>query len=1140
VTFAITQTIGDISLCELTTAGIGIIYRYGTAVRYKTLSVTGTQVADASVFTDAAITSGPFVIKLANNTYLMVYVKLVGSDYKFYRRTSSNFTAWSAESECVVGGLTSTKRTAHPSLEQITTGDIFLSFDYLESVGPSGEELTNIYYSISASPNYGVTWANAVKLTAYTDYTAKATTPLARQKAANSLHLVYSEERPVMAMDYNALGWDAGDNIHYIYVDEVNNKCILTIIGHNGDPGIVKIDIPTWTVDKCWYGSSTPAFDAYFMTETPPEREDCKYQGDGPYSVLVDANAGYPCSIAVLNTTTEDITYYHTCDHDGYTKNIGWTPDSVGNNEIYCLRIDATTNRMYLWLHATTSQVGYIDLTEALPAGGLYTWNLLSSINLSGYVSTGVPWVQIYPDSDFVMWGEPGYHGIGGNTGRLVIWQLSTGALYKNYIHTSDPAFPFTGINHYIFDEDHKIYATFTYNATVGDNDEDKRGLMEINLTTDAISFYRPSWASIDDYTFNRLCLNAANELWITTESYGVTKFDILTQTWEWFDHSNFAGFPETAYRQIIYDEANDLVFAVACWGDYDRDSAIVAFSKYGYLKRSYYSLGTYTASWAFVTATPLVIGFNDYDATIAFEPTTTKAMVAFWVNKDSAEESIKWDKESGAFDLADYLVKGEEYSYEKSIDGSPNKLEFTVSHGYLFDPHNSNSLLNIYLKKGRKLTLSEGETIAAVDYWQQIGEFVVSRCSVSYKRPDYPAMKVEAEDKRGVWDQTNCDVTDGYNNYPEDIIEDVVPEYSDFELADIDLPVIANRILLDMQWIDTSLADIVKQVCHRFGYFPCLTYDGKLTARKISDSNAVDHVYSDTTKIINFTPDDDFSDYTNQITVEGEEQDWIEVLYPEERITALNGTVGWWGFHKDIDVYYSDDKQRTCRTPRLKVIETATSIAFKLAGSITEEISYIDPDDKYCTVTITAPNLIPELVAGLAILIGSYFSPDVIIAPSGGGPCAHKRVGSYFTALGAFICLNILGAVGNYQYEVWAKPVGKVRRTCQYVEDDTAFQQQVNMIVPKKYTDPMCYTVAHCKLVAEFEMLITQLQRRRVKFSKIAHLQDEEGDTIQIPHPYTLLPMTIFIPYLKRKTLIPEKTGDEGYRIDEIEGWKI
>ena len=90
--------------------------------------------------------------------------------------------------------------------------------------------------------------------------------------------------------------------------------------------------------------------------------------------------------------------------------------------------------------------------------------------------------------------------------------------------------------------------------------------------------------------------------------------------------------------------------------------------------------------------------------------------------------------------------------------------------------------------------------------------------------------------------------------------------------------------------------------------------------------------------RLLTSVPDDSFSDFVNRITVTGEERNHIEVMFDEERVGNLNGTVGWWGYKKTFDVYYSDDRSRRCRHPRLHVLESATCIGFKLMGGVSEK----------------------------------------------------------------------------------------------------------------------------------------------------------------------------------------------------------
>jgi hypothetical protein len=132
---------------------------------------------------------------------------------------------------------------------------------------------------------------------------------------------------------------------------------------------------------------------------------------------------------------------------------------------------------------------------------------------------------------------------------------------------------------------------------------------------------------------------------------------------------------------------------------------------------------------------------------------------------------------------------------------------------------------------------------------------------------------------------------------------------------------------------------------------------------------------------------------------------------------------------------------------------------------------------------------------------------------------------------------MGVLAYQGPYSYTIWAQPMGEEKLEISGQADDVDFQQEIGMIVPSTIEDPLCYTVAECERVALHELGIVQMQRNRVKFSKLTHLQDELGDTISIPHPYTGQVLNVFITALTRRFKRGEWGGGDGYFIDEIEG---
>ncbi len=966
-------------------------------------------------------------------------------------------------------------------------------------------------------------WSNAVKVTNYTDYSAVGDHPISVQKEINTLHLVFNEMQGFLTMNSGTEGW-CGDD-HYllgIHFDSANRMLYIRT-----DIVVVKINVDTWLIDHCWNCSTIPGFHPVFC-HIGYEWGD---KGDGP---LVPINFKDGSCISLVDGEVNSVRNYFlvTKTIDGYAVEQNVFPTLPGDHYIQYVQADYANQR--LWLITQNGHwsaglyCGYIDLTTLSPP---YTYTQVfynPNINLS--------WTNRFFNIDIVndllLIGcncGPPYWG----TGSLIVVVLSTGAIWKNYNHSTYSGFPIYGIKYPVF-RDNKVYASFPYWG------DDRRGLLVMDLTNDTFTYYRPSYATVDDYYFNEILFNDAGKLIIACGMPGVTDgisiFDPIELTWIHYDDTNIPGLTNHEMLWVAFDELKQMIYTGP--GNYFSGRSIIAFSLNGVLKQSQYLIGDYTTLWTFDfnSVDPLLIGHNDYDTSICFDP-TDHGMYAFWINKLLFTESIKWDKESADFRISDYLVRGEEITIKRTIDGTPSELNFVVSKGYMFDPHNNASLLGIYLKKGRKLVLQIGEIIDSANYWQPQGMFTVSETSLSYEKGTYPVMNVKAEDRLAIWKQSDIIASEYYATFPETVIEYIVLAYTDFLIGNIDLPVFDNRIEIYHQWLDTSIFDMILQICHRFGYYPRIDVDGKLTARKISDSNSVDHIYSDTAKMINFTPDDTFSDFTNKVTITGEERDFIDVMFAEERITSKNGTVGWYSGSESHTIYFSDDKSRRCINARLGDVKISPIIALAIGQTTDISISEVDSNYKYIVVLIEGPSTIGAIVSALVSLVLSYFIPDWVVSAFGGSTI---RYGTWLSSLFLFNALTILTNISNYSFTVYAQPLGKIKRSIQAVAEDLEFQNEVGMVVEKKFEDPICYTVEQCQQVANFELMITELQRSRIKFSKIMHLQDEEGDTIQIPHPYTGDSLTIFVTDINRRIKIPEKSNDDAPMIDEIEGWRL
>ena len=377
-------------------------------------------------------------------------------------------------------------------------------------------------------------------------------------------------------------------------------------------------------------------------------------------------------------------------------------------------------------------------------------------------------------------------------------------------------------------------------------------------------------------------------------------------------------------------------------------------------------------------------------------------------------------------------------------------------------------------------------------------------------------------------------------NQTPVYVITALLETHAGLDSEDINLPSIVGSHNLYYQFLDQSLTEMIDSILGYFVYFFHLDTLGTVIAKRINLLRRVDNTYDN--EIIDYTPDDSFSSFVNQVVVTGEGHDFLEVLYEVESVGVLSGTILPFGGDETHRVWFSEDHDRTCRNAYLVINKSVRDYELFLmdllaaaSGAVgplspnpgVEEVSAVDPDEHYIDITIYAPDLTGMfltvtanvLAAGTAALTCTYYCGPFIFALS------------MWTQLMGYI----LGALAQYDYEIYANPIGHEKQTFQAVADDYVFQRKLNgLVVSTKIDDPFCYEIQQCQIVADRELSIAQAQRSRVSFSKPAHLQDEVGDMLRIIHPYTGVSIDIFITAISR-------SWQKGVGvIDTIEGWRI
>lgn len=1097
----------------------------------------------------------------------LAYTFKNGSDWEVRWRSTSDFITWGSENTMSIAwdSIDSTDELRNPYLIQIGgSGELWLLLEAVADI-IDGQEISNIYYTVSQ--DYGLSWGTTIKVTNYDSVVAAAQHPTAVQKTKSQMHIIFDEFRNALTFDSTKSGWcesplsiQMGDS----YWDATADRWYVTITNNGGGNkrlhGVIEVELDSWTITDCWGFSSVPAFHNWAATNHiwyNHAKNARPYVVIGHLSLVTNEGLHFQ----VLNYVDNTITSYDFEDwaSQDITANVTWTnhEPSRAKYSLGYFTIDAINKRLYVAYRdfgtVGNVSIGYIDLTDPGPQ---YTYNEVIYDTTLDFATrgqmdlSGSGGIQILPEADLVIITKQA-DGLGVWTDLpMRVYSLSGGGLTKIYRRSTFPTHPDGGVyRDFLFKivgGQRVLYCPFEYRTTFGQSSF--RGIYKFNLDTETGSYLRPTTSTEDEYGIQNISDLDNDNIVMTSNINGIYIMNVNTEAWTVINNANTPGLTgdgiDRIGRQVSYDPLRGIILS-GTYQVFGGWLGLLAVSQFGPLRKSKFLLGNVGSPWSFPSAgSNFVQGINDYNAVAVVDPVSS-GIYAFWVNDTLTELSIKWDFEQGNVNLDPHIVRDSDIAMERFIDGSPSRLSFIVSDGHLFDPHNINSVLSTVLKKGRQITLRFGELSAGTSFWKNQGTYLVVETSMEYERGNYPIMNVSCEDKLSTWDDHEVIATDSYFGVDPDVaLDDIVQSFTDFTSSTINLPTMNNKEEINYQWLEMTVLDIVLQLTNRFGYYPRIDMDGKFNIKEISENNSISQTYTDASPIVNFSPDDTFSDFTNKVVVSGEEIDFIEVIHTEERIGILEGTIGWWGGKEIHKLYYSEDKQRTARNPRMNVLKTMTSMGFKVAevfgGSISEGIEGEDPDEHWVETFMEVPNLVPMLIAALGVAAGGIWVGNWNIHPTGGGPPTRSiPVGRAIFGGGVMIALNILGSVASYQHEIWASPIGKIRRSIQAIANDTVAQADLGYEVEKKLDDPLCNTVLGCQFVADFELMVSRLQRSRVRFTKITNMLYEDGDTIQIIHPHTGQSLRIFITQLRRRMSVAGESNN-GYFFDDIEGWVV
>ena len=1122
--------VSSVSLTEMTDGNIGIVYTSEYGLYYRIITSAGAQVSYGTIATGLGWVSAPYVITLANDTYLLVYPEGTGSppvetnSYHLTKRTSSNFTSWSSDSTVTLSGLADQRYKNNPHLFQLESGRIFLHFDYLYLL-QNNSQVNNIF-SVYSDDN-GSSWSTPQQITSYTLLGNRALHPTVSQLEDGDLTIIYADEKVARWLITTMDGFPYSDliprNLHYNHADQ---KLYVYSTGNYTTEyiGNWDVDIENWEYERNYDTTTSPAFikapgSEYFFCD------------DSKYTVHI---SGF--LLMVLNHQMETITNYTNKLDTGIPQNIAVNyeviGDRIGPNKSF-IRVTESSSRMWIYyagayMFQSAYAVGWIDLLEQ-PDGitGYYTWNEIIYI-----ANPTTPHVQYATQFSYI---EALDCLLFTTNKGIYVTNLDGDEVY-NFNNVDNTGMPYYAVKQAVYIDGY-FYFTFTYYS----GQSDRRGLGRIRVADESVQYFQPSWGSANEYLLDNLRIIETTKILMTCGQInigGVVVFDTITNEWEIFNNTTVPGLLPVGTaghmwgKGLGYDPITKTIYApyLGWLGD---ATLVVAFSLYGS-----YSILKY-AEIENPDSTPDYLTFAEYtyrqferEPSIIYDP--DYVLWNLWQHTDiGSEESIMWGSLAGDRNLSDFLVDKVviEWDLEK-----PNKLSFTLSHGHLFDPQNLLSTYSIFLKKGRKFTVRIGEMISSVEYFQTQGVFYAKETRLVYGNDKYPQIEVVAEDLRILWEDNEIVATRWFNgDLPDIVVEDILHSNGNMEYAEMDIPTVVGGHGIYHQYIDMSLDDIIKEFLDHFMYYPFVDVDGVFKPRHLDITKAISKTYT-APVIIEFSPDDSYSTYTNRVVVKGMSNIYTEILYEEESVGSISGTTGWWGKKAEEQVWYSEDHQRTCRHPRLEIIQSISEFPSFLNVFASEGHEYMsseDPTEHYVIITIEAPNLVGAFIGGVAALLATGYMALTCDGAFGAG----SHCGPYILACSicSSIVMNLLGAIASYSYNIHARPIGHEKRTFQAEANDNKLQDELNgKIITETIDDALCYTINSCQVVADQELAVVMAQRNRIKYKKTSHLQDEIGDIIVVSHPYSGEEVKTFIANLKRTLKIGKET------IDDISGWRL
>ena len=1080
---------------ELANTNIAIIVNQSGTLYRMIVSTAGAVVTALTTMATTGVT--PTLTKVGTDYWVAYEASGV-----LYYKTSADFVTWSAATNLTTKtGLTNAQY--NPYLYYDSNSKLWCCFERVSDPAAS-PVVINVYYMIST--NQGSTWAASVAQTTLVAGEGSCYRPTITDTGSYRYYS-YALQQQVQNLDYGA-------GQHQLLISDTTNDRILMITGSTAANSRLVI-----------YDRATSLYSYHQLSSHGMLSGSVKCMDYDPVNETIviglATNTVNQGGFIVFNEGTSAWAKYDESTTPAISIGRHLLSLRIKNNKIYYQGLNNSLNATF----------GVLDLSSltntalATTGVGVYpsvpldmrTFVSDSYIVFTSAPSSGTyvahPYMRVYSatDNSYLYQTNPGY----GSAYNLK--HYGTAGLYAKRTYDEENDYYFSPAQDTGASDDYGIIkyqvgvAAVSFIAYYSNADSNAYGLLpnvdvaNTKYTNIRVLDYSEGKLYIQSYTLTlpgegatEFCISIFNLDTTIVESYFaptdandyLTNFPSIDALFNKIMLAS-AYVPPTLEGSFFESNENDEIIFSSSSGITYKFTILATSSD---ANRIYYTRTADDAAWDTAVYLTSTRG-DDYLKLVIL----SSKLSAFWNRTIDNVSEIRWDEDlSGEIEITDSVVA---FNITKNEENKSNKCTVTIEDKLrLYHPLNYSSLRYDYLAENNIIRIEKGNNgyyIPAFYGYIGSGEAEDIRGSdVLYNLEVYDRSKMFYRKK----------VTTSFfeGQTVEYIADYIAANYMNLDAGEYDTLPAITTVIPNVQFIEEYPMDILQKIYQPYNYFPMFDESGELIAREYNYAATVDFTYyqdgTDTVaankvpamNVMSFGFGWNDDDLVNQVKVIGETDTTSETIFEEEYMGSIQGVAGWFSKSQQFTFYFSEDQTLECVEPRLSIEDSCGNKFFGGGESMTfTPGSGEHGENKYVVINQNSSNLITALYA----LIAAALLCTVL---SGFG----IGITAIFNPLAPILAMviTILGQVGSYYYDIFARPVGEpLPSTIEATANDVELQTKYGAIISKEIDNPFLNTYEICLALAENELEKSSWFRYIPKIRVLSCMAHQVGDVILV-----------------------------------------